>query len=422
MEKAMKVVHLNYFGQRGGAGGAISMRRLHHGLRRSGVDSKVLHLDGDESGGGGEFVRIDAPVPGRKIDRIRKSLVARLGLTVLDGVGHWRIKKNPVFADADVVTIHRLLGVTPVLGLPFLTAEKPTILVLCDNWALTGRCYYNLGCQRWQHGCGACPHQSIFPVTRVDGSRLEWILKRWAYRNSKLAVVTKCNRTTAMVKASVLNAAPVYQIPNGIDLDAYTQEDPEACRAAFEIPRGKKVLMFGAVNLNNYVKGGDLLVKALDCLPPSLKSQLVLLVMGKNGDHIAARAGIETIHLGYIDSIRDKVRAFTAADLFLCPSRGEIMGNVNLEAMACGTPVVAFRVGGIPDFVRPGESGYLAEPWDARAFSNGIVELLDDEAALDTMRLRCREIIADEYSIELKIDRYIQLYRQLMNQPPMSRA
>ena len=83
--------------------------------------------------------------------------------------------------------------------------------------------------------------------------------------------------------------------------------------------------------------------------------------------------------------------------------------------MACGTPVVAFRVGGIPDFVRPNETGYLADPLDAKDFSRGIVKLIEDESSRIRMSDRCRKVITSEFSIELQVDRYLRLYKQLLN-------
>jgi glycosyltransferase involved in cell wall biosynthesis len=410
---AIKVLHLSYFGNQGGSGGAVSMRRLHDGMKRSGIDSKVLCIEG--GGSDNDFVRLGISRCEKKIDHYLRKATLWFGITGLDGVRPSLIKKTDVYIDADIINIHRVLGVTSYLGFPQLTKDKPTVLTLCDTWAFTGRCYCILDCSRWQTGCGSCPHRNVLPVTRVDGSHIEWILKKWAYDRSRFTIVTKCDSVTNMLEYSVLKSFPVYKIPNGIDVQTYKPFDKETCRTALKLPGRKNILMFSAVDPNNYIKGADLLRKALELLPTSLKTQTLLLVMGGNTSKIENISGIETINLGYVESDNIKAIAYSAADLFLCPSRGEVLGNVNLESMACGTPVVAFRVGGIPDFVQPEITGYLAKPWDVQEYSRGILELLEDETLRKRMMENCRKVIADNFSLELQVDRYSKLYRQLLS-------
>jgi glycosyltransferase involved in cell wall biosynthesis len=82
--------------------------------------------------------------------------------------------------------------------------------------------------------------------------------------------------------------------------------------------------------------------------------------------------------------------------------------------MACGTPMVSFKIGGIPDLVRPGVTGYLAQPGDTQDFAQGIIQLLEDENLRNCMREHCRSIALEEYSLELQAKRYIELYRQIL--------
>ena len=136
--------------------------------------------------------------------------------------------------------------------------------------------------------------------------------------------------------------------------------------------------------------------------------------MGKNTGKVSNISGIESIQLGYVDSDAFKTIAYSAADLFLCPSRGETLSNVNMESMSCGTPIVAFRVGGNSDLIRPKETGYLAEPWNAKEFSRGIIELLEDESLRKLMGENCRRLITDDFSTEKQVDRYLKLYNKLL--------
>ena len=124
--------------------------------------------------------------------------------------------------------------------------------------------------------------------------------------------------------------------------------------------------------------------------------------------------GMDTCHLGYVDEERRKAVAYSAADLFLCPTRADNLPLVLLESMACGTPMVSFSVGGVPDLVRPGITGFLAEPENAADFRSGIVHLLEDDQQAEQMGAQARAIALQEYRRELQIERTIAMYSQLL--------
>ncbi len=115
--------------------------------------------------------------------------------------------------------------------------------------------------------------------------------------------------------------------------------------------------------------------------------------------------------------VGDRLKSITysAADLLICPTRADNLPLVLQESMACGTPMVSFKVGGVPDLVRPGVTGYLAQPEDAQDFCNGIVQLLEDETLRERMSQNCRAIAVAEYPLELQAQRYIELYRQVLS-------
>ena len=98
------------------------------------------------------------------------------------------------------------------------------------------------------------------------------------------------------------------------------------------------------------------------------------------------------LNLGYVSSDRLKSIAFSAADLFVFPTRADNLPLILQESLACGTPIVSFKVGGVPDLVRPGITGYLASPENANDFCNGIVQLLEDQNLRNSMSKNCRAI------------------------------
>jgi len=197
-------------------------------------------------------------------------------------------------------------------------------------------------------------------------------------------------------------------------MKVYKPHDKRQCRSLLGIPRDKKVLAFVAQDFSNFVKGGDLLSKALRNLPESIKKNTILLLLGDGGFKFSDFVDIQTIDFGYVKNDHLKAICYSAADLFLNPTRAETFGLTILESIACGTPVVAFKVGGVPDLVRPGITGYLADPGNAEDYRKGIVQLLDDESHHALMGQHCREIALKEYSLELMVQRYIELYQQLL--------
>jgi glycosyltransferase involved in cell wall biosynthesis len=132
---------------------------------------------------------------------------------------------------------------------------------------------------------------------------------------------------------------------------------------------------------------------------------------------LAEAVGIQTLDLGYISSDHLKAIAYSASDLFIFPTRADNMPLVLIESMACGTPIVSFRVGGVHEVVRPGITGCLAEPGNVQDFREGIVKLLSDESLRERMRRRCREIAVEEYPLELQVQRYMNLYQELLRRP-----
>lgn len=405
----MKVLRINQSDIAGGA--AIAAYRLHQGLLSQGIDSRFLvNLVKTTSD------RVAAVPPPRRLDYQLSRITRSLGLNDIHRTSTFDILNHPFYQEADVLHFHNLHGgYFSYLALPALTKHKPAILTLHDMWGMTGHCAYSFDCDRWQMGCGQCPHLETYPAVRRDSTAWEWKLKHRTYQRSNLvAVVTTSRWMGDRAKQSMLGHLPIHRIPPGLDTDVYQPLNRELCRALLNLPQKRWVLMFAADNLSDPRKGSSLLLQVLQNLPASLKAETMLLTLGSGGENIAEMVGMPTWNLGFVSNDRLKAIAYSAADLFLFPTRAENFGLVVQEAMACGTPSVAFKVGGVPDLVRPGQTGYLAEPENAADFSNGIVQLLEDNNQRDYLSRYGRAIAVSEYHVGLYAQRYIELYRQVL--------
>lgn len=406
----MNVLHINQADISGGA--AIAAYRLHQGLLTQNVDSRMLVSSVNISSN-----RI-AHVPRKeRVESLIARFSNRLGLNYLEFAGSFKIPKHPFYQDADVLNLHNLhTGTFNYLSIPTLTSNKPTVFTLHDMWGFTGHCAYSYDCKRWQTGCGQCPYPNSYPEIRMDNTRLEWLLKDWVYSRANLTIVTPSNWLAKQAEQSLLGRFPVHHIPYGVDVDAYQPLDANQCRSILGIPPDKNVLMVAAHSLTDPRKGGDVLLGALASLPLPLKAKTVILTLGAGGELIAEATGIAEFNLGYVGSDRLKAIAYSAADVFVLPTLADNLPLVLQESLACGTPIVSFKVGGVPDLVRPDITGYLAEPGSAIDLTNVISKLLEDPILREHLSQQCRQIAVKEYALTLQAERYIELYGQLLKE------
>jgi glycosyltransferase involved in cell wall biosynthesis len=382
------------------------MLRLQAGLNAAGVEATITCR---------VRTRRDS-VPFPRTPRVASWLggvTKRLGLNDVHCLGSFRLLHHPAYEAAEVIDLHCIQhGFFSYLALPRLSEHKPVVLTLHDMWPLTGHCHNSLDCERWRTGCGKCPYLDIAPPVRRDATHWEWALKAWIYGHSRLTIVSPSTWLTSLARESILGRFPIHHVPHGIDTNVFRPLDPQECRSVLGVPPGRKVLLFVVDNLDRHLKGGDLLVRALNQLPASLKRESVLLLLGSGGEAIARGVEIPVLRLGFVTGERFRVISYSAADLLIYPTRADNFPLIVLESLACGTPVVSFRLGGVPDLVRPGITGYLGKPGDADDLSKGIIELLENDTLRGFMREQCRKTVVDEYSLELYVERYLDVYAQ----------
>lgn len=410
----MRVLHLHYTDSPANRGGGIvAMSRLHQGLKQANVQSKILaKVTRPEYA---DSARMPSSGLVRRLEKLIGRVTVPMGLNDVHCISSFGLKRTEAYREADILDFHGMQsGYFSFMALPGLTENKPGVLTLHDMWPITGHCAYSYDCERWKTGCGKCPYLDVSPPVERDSTKLEWKLKRWVYSRSNLAVVTLSDTQTAQVRQSILNRFPIRQIPHGVDTSVYAPFDKEVCRRALNLPAGKKVLLFAAAKLSQYNKGGDVLAKALNSLPASLQRDAILLTLGDRGEGIRDAVNMPVYSLGYASGDRIKAVVYSAADLFVLPTRAETFGLVLLESMACGTPVISTRVGGVPDLVRPGVTGYLTAIGDYEDTARRVEELLADESLRRQMAENCIRIVAQEFTLERQVQAHIDLYRELI--------
>lgn len=318
----------------------------------------------------------------------------------------------------DVVHAHNLHGgYFDLRRLPSLSAEVPLVLTLHDAWMLSGHCAHSLDCERWRTGCGRCPDLLIYPSVRRDATAYNWRRKRAIVARSRFHLATPSRWLMQKVEASML--APSIRearvIPNGVDLSLFRPGDRRAARAALGLPSDAPVVVTTGVDLErNRWKDLPTLLAALERVSdrwtgPRIHA-VALGTAGQNGP--VGRAAIQFVP--YERDPATVARYYQAADVYVHAARADTFPVAVLEALACGTPVVASDVGGIPEQVDDGGSGFLVPPADASALDARLDLVLRDDELRARLGRHAAERASQEFDFERQVRRYLGWYAEIL--------
>jgi glycosyltransferase involved in cell wall biosynthesis len=314
--------------------------------------------------------------------------------------------------ECDVVNLHWVAGLVDYSSF-FRAApvKNPLVWTLHGANPFTGGCHYPGACRRFNDGCGACPE--LGSTIDNDLSCAIWQRKKAAYScipDGRLHLVTPSQWLAGEVRQSVLlGRFPVSVIPHGLDTGVFSPRNRVMAREALDIPRDTRVVLFAAASIGEHRKGFTMLAEALAPLPADAGIHLVSL--GQSAPFPSIR--LPNLSLGFIDNDRILSLAYSAADLYITPTLDEVWGNTVMESMSCGTPVVGFEVGGVPDMVRSGVSGFVVPKGDIGALRQAVLRVLDDPALRTEMSQNCRRIAVEEYDLKLQAGRYLSLYQSI---------
>lgn len=324
--------------------------------------------------------------------------------------------RSPVLRDRRIVHLHWIAGfVDPATFFEDLPAGVPVAWTLHDMNPFTGGCHYDAGCGRWSDRCGECPQ--LGSDEPEDLSRRVWRRKREAFAAldpDRLHLVTPSAWLADEVRRSSLLGGrfPVTVIPNGLDTREFAPRDRAEARRVLGIPFDARVVLFVAHSVGERRKGFGLLAEALgriDDVPG-----LFLLSVG--GERPKVGTKMPGRHVEFTADDRLLSLVYSASDLFVLPSLQDNLPTTVLEALACGTPVVAFRVGGVPEMVRPDRTGKLVPAGDVAGLAEMSRELLEDRERLERLSSACRRVAVEEYDLSVQARRHEELYGTLLGE------
>lgn len=277
--------------------------------------------------------------------------------------------------DYDILHLHWVnLRFLPLDKLP---KDKPIVWTLHDSWPFCGICHVPMDCTRYQGECGCCPQ--LGSAKMDDLSRQVWKDKLRLFKDLDLHIVAPSHWLADCARKSTLfKDRDIRVIPNCLDTDIFCPGDRvEACHR-FGLDPAKRHILFGAMQaVEDKNKGFDYLVHALEQIGPELSADTDLVVFGTSKPIAAEIGGLKVSSLGLLSNQEDIVRAYRAADVTVVPSLSENLSCTIMESMACGTPVVAFAIGGNADLVDHQVNGYLARERGCGDLAQGIRWCLD---------------------------------------------
>ncbi len=322
-----------------------------------------------------------------------------------------RLERFILRENFDLIHLHNLHGY--YLNLSFVRflgkLKIPIVWTLHDAWAITGRCAYSFDCEKWGAGCGNCPDLSYYPKTYFDSSAFMWRKKREYFTQGWNPLIVCPSQWLAdKIKESYLNKFRIEVVPNGIDTELFKPKDKIEIREKLKLPFNKKVVLFVVNKLKEKQKGMGYLLKALKYV--RVKNHLILFV----GETIKADFPKTVRQLGYISDKNLLLDIYNSADIFCTTSFDESFGLTVTESMACGLPVVGFNSGAISEQVSA-DCGILVEPKNIKDLAMAIDELLNNDEKRKVFGSNCRKRALKNYSVEKFTDRYIALYREILN-------
>lgn len=382
-----------------GAPGTIALG-IHHVLESQGHQSVIAWGRGNSAPDTVPTIQI-----GEKKDYFSHALYTRL--TDKCGFGSASatiefLKKIDAF-QPDLIQLHMMHGYFIHLGYLFQYLKKsgiPVVWTLHDSWAITGHCPYfdMIGCEKWKTGCHHCPQKSHHPASwLLDRSEWNWNKKRELFTSlEQLTIVTPSRWLEEIIQQSFLKHCPVRVINNGIDTRIF-RPTPSDVKTRLQVDNKRIVL--GVSSSWAPSKGMEDFCQMAEKLPD--KYQIVLVGLSEKQ---IRRLPDQIIGIRKTDSMKELAELYTAAHVFVNPTYEDNYPTTNLEALACGTPVITYRTGGSVEAVQESGAGMIVGKGDLEALVRAVLAV--PEPGHQRALYQCDE--------RQRYQDYLSLYQQIL--------
>lgn len=307
----------------------------------------------------------------------------------------------------DIIHLHNIHGyyLNYKILFEYLARTKiPVVWTLHDCWAFTGHCahFVSVDCIKWKTQCFQCPLKYAYPKALVDNSARNFKLKKSLIDKLKgqLTIVPVSNWLQNYVEQSYLQKHQIQTIHNGVDISIFKPLD-----SVKNVRKTTKIII-GVASVWNTAKGLDDFIKLREMLSDDVVIKLVGLTKGQVANVPSGIVGIERTN-----SVNELVNLYAEADVFVNPTHADTFPTVNLEAFACGTPVITYRTGGSPEAVTP-ETGIVVEQGNLEALKDSIMTVLRN--GKEHYSKACRQRAEEHFDKNKCFQKYIDLYNEIL--------
>lgn len=305
----------------------------------------------------------------------------------------------------DIIHLHNIHGYYIHVEMLFYflkKIKKPVVWTLHDTWAFTGHCshYEAIHCDKWKTQCNACPQIGEYPKSFVDNSTPNYILKKNLFTGlENLTIITPSYWLQQQVKHSFLQEYKCQIITNGIDLQKFTP-------STIEVRKQEKFIILGMASVWSKRKGFEDFIKLSKRID---LTQYQLMMVGVNAKQKELLEKNNITAIERTNSIHELTKLYCQADIFLNPTYEDTFPTTNIEALACGTPVLTYRTGGSPESLTS-ECGIVVEKGDL----NAVVEHLNRLRYQNFSSQSCIKQ-ASHFNKYDKFQEYVDLYHQILS-------
>ena len=417
----MKVIHLSSSDISGGA--SIACKRINAALIANGIDSNLLvqkkiSFDPRVKSTTNNFLSKLSYYSRFVLDEgyIRLFTNQKRGRFTNPFVG-LDISNNPLVQTVDIIHLHWInggyLSLNSIKKLKQL--NKPIVWTLHDMWAFTGGCHYSLECRKFETECNNCPSLKNAGMTDMSNK----IFRNKDFFDGINLTVATCSNWLKLEaeKSHLLRNKRIVNIPNTLDTNLYIPTDVRTAREKFSLQKDKIYILFGSMNIIDERKGFKYLLDSMKKLASesdNTNELIEIIIFGKANEKILDSIPFNKHYFGNFKSEEDIISAYNAADIFIAPSLQDNLPNTVLESLSCGTPVVAYNVGGLPDMIDHLNNGYLAEANSVEGLTNGIKWYLNNRTSDDSLKVNARQKVLTNFTQEIVAEKYIELYTSLI--------
>ena len=417
----LKVVHINTYDGNGGAGRACL--RLNRALLDNGIESKiVVHYKFGSNQAiksfNSNFIQKAYTAATIIAERVLAKRYLKPIKTPFSFTWFGRsVIHHPDVKGADIIHLHWVNHnfLDPKHLAEIVKLNKPVVWTFHDSNAFTGGCHVRYECDHFEKECGNCP--VLKNASPDDISHCQWLQKNKAYRVLDFTVIAPSIWMLKSIgRASLMKGKAVQQIANTLETDIFKLKDKKEAKLQAGLPTDKFIFLTGFMpSRKDLHKGTSYLLESMDILKQRLgvdADKIELVVFGNRNTEDVPEFPFKTSFLGTINDDKKLANCYAAADAFLTTSIEDNLPYTVMESMACGTPVIAFTTGGIPDMVQHQYNGYLAEYRNAKSFTDGM-EWIVKHPEKEKLNEQARQTVMDKFSETTIAKKHIDLYKHL---------